>query len=391
VQNRKKRTAPDADRFRGLLEAAPDAILEVDRAGRITLANKVAEKLFGYSREELMNAPVDQLVPADLRGGHAAHRAGYFASPRTRPMGVGMTLQGQRKDGTCFPVEISLSPIQEGEEIRIIAIVRDVSERKTAERQLRDERERYTKELEARNREIERANRLKSEFLASVSHELRTPLHTIIGFSELLGEGSQGLLNEKQKRFIQHIHRDSLHLLELINDVLDLSKIEAGRLEIRPEPFDFAGVVEESVTSIATQAQAKRIHLTHSVIVDQAVTADRLRVKQILVNLLSNAVKFTPEEGKVSVQAQLEGGTIVTEVSDTGMGIPAEERRRIFDKFYQVGHTTKGVREGTGLGLAITKRLVEEHGGSIDLESEPGRGTRFTFTIPLTFSGRQGR
>ena len=374
---------PDpGDRFWSLLDAAPDAILEVDHTGCITLVNALAEKLFGYSREELMSASVDMLVPESLRNGHAAHRKAYAAEPRTRPMGVGHTLQGKRKDGSLFPVEISLSPIQHNGDLRVIAIIRDVSERKHAELQLRQERERYTKELELRNKEIERANSLKSEFLASVSHELRTPLHTIIGFSELLDEELQGPLNEKQKRFVHHIHRDSLHLLELINDVLDLSKIEAGRLELRREPFDFSVVVEESLESIAAQAQAKSIKVSSEVNVPGAVIGDRLRVKQILVNLLSNAVKFTPEHGKVAVRVAIEKGNVVASVSDTGIGIPSEERLKIFDKFYQVGNTTKGVREGTGLGLAITKRLVEEHGGTIELKSVPGRGTTFTFRLP---------
>ena len=370
------------DRFWSLLDAAPDAILEVDHTGCITLVNAVAEKLFGYSREELMSAPVDMLVPESLRNGHAAHRKAYAAEPRTRPMGVGHTLQGKRKNGSLFPVEISLSPIQHNGDLRVIAIIRDVSERKHAELQLRQERERYTKELELRNKEIERANSLKSEFLASVSHELRTPLHSIIGFSELLGEELHGPLNDKQKRFVHHIHRDSLHLLELINDVLDLSKIEAGRLELRREPFDFSVVVEESVESLAAQAQAKSIKVSSEVNVPGAVIGDRLRVKQILVNLLSNAVKFTPEHGKVAVRVAIEKGNVVASVSDTGIGIPSEERLKIFDKFYQVGNTTKGVREGTGLGLAITKRLVEEHGGTIELKSVPGRGTTFTFRLP---------
>ena len=147
--------------------------------------------------------------------------------------------------------------------------------------------------------------------------------------------------------------------------MLDLSKIEAGRLELRLEPFDFSVVVEESVESIAAQAQAKSIKVSSEVNVPGAVIADRLRVKQILVNLLSNAVKFTPEHGKVAARAAIEKGNVVVSVTDTGIGIPSEERLKIFDKFYQVGNTTKGVREGTGLGLAITKRLVEEHGGKI--------------------------
>jgi signal transduction histidine kinase len=271
----------------------------------------------------------------------------------------------------------------------VTAIIRDISERKRAESHFRAVQEKYTRELaetnrqlELRNREVERANRLKSEFLASMSHELRTPLHTIIGFSELLAEGLQGTLNEKQRRFVNHIHKDSLHLLELINDILDLSKIEAGRLELRPEPFDFAAMVEESLAAVRALAQAKSIRIDTAIEVPMAVDADRLRVKQVLVNLLSNAVKFTPDGGVVRVDARVQDQLVVS-VTDTGVGIPKDEHESIFDKFHQVGATTKGVREGTGLGLAITKRLVEQHGGRIRVESEPGKGSCFTFTIPL--------
>jgi signal transduction histidine kinase len=221
-----------------------------------------------------------------------------------------------------------------------------------------------------------------------MSHELRTPLHTIIGFSELLGEELQGPLNEKQKRFVGHIHRDSLHLLELINDILDLSKIEAGHLELRPEAFDFTALVEESLTAVRTVADAKSIKTRTDVRVPHAVEADRLRIKQILVNLLSNAAKFTPEGGRVLVEAEVLNGLVVTSVADTGVGIAPENHEAIFDEFYQTGVTTKGVREGTGLGLAITRRLVEGHGGTIRVESKPGAGSKFTFTIPVRAKGK---
>jgi len=242
--------------------------------------------------------------------------------------------------------------------------------------------EAYTRELESRNREVERANQLKSEFLASMSHELRTPLHTIIGFAELLGEELEGPLNDKQKRFMNHIHTDSIHLLALINDILDISKIESGRLGLRRETFDLGSALEEILSSIRSQASAKSIAIETSVSLPATIFADRLRVKQVLFNLLSNALKFTPNGGKIRIDAALRDGVIEISVSDTGIGIAKEQHEAVFDKFYQVGSTTKGVREGTGLGLAISKALVEEHGGGIWLESEPGKGSRFTFTIP---------
>ena len=377
-------------RFRELLEAAPDAIIEVDQEGRIFVLNQVTEKLFGYSREELLGHPVELLVPEAARAHHSQHRANYKEHPATRPMGSNLKLEGQRKDGTRFPVEISLSPVKSEDGFRVTAVIRDVTDRRKAEDHLRSIQEQYNQELAERNQElaernvqIERANRLKSEFLASMSHELRTPLHTVIGFSELLEEESQGPLNEKQKRFIDHIHRDSLHLLELINDILDLSKIESGRLELRPEVFDLAGLLEECLRSIRPQAVTRGLDIGLGQTASVALEADRLRVKQVLMNLLSNAVKFTPQGGKIRVEARLEGPNAEITVTDTGIGIPATEHESVFDKFYQVSATTKGVREGTGLGLAITRHLIEEHGGTIRLKSEVGKGSSFTFTLPL--------
>jgi len=379
------------DRFAEILDAAPDGIIQVDRNGEIVLSNRAVEQMFGYARKELLGQRVEALIPEELRARHQMHRERYRAAPATRPMGTGLVLEGQRKDGSRFPVEISLSPAQPLEgRYSTTAIIRDITERRNLEAGFRASQETYLRELietnqqlELHTREIERANRLKSEFLASMSHELRTPLHTIIGFSELLAEELQGPLNEKQKRFVGHIHRDSLHLLELINDILDLSKIEAGRLELRPEAFDFKTLVEESFAAVRAVTRAKSIRTETDVAVGGAVEADRLRIKQVLVNLLSNAAKFTPEGGGVKVHTRVEGGDVVTSVADTGIGIPAEEQEAIFDEFYQTGVTTKGVREGTGLGLAITKRLVDSHGGSIRVESAPGKGSCFTFTIPL--------
>jgi PAS domain S-box-containing protein len=384
------------ERFRELLEAAPDAIMQVDAEGRIILLNRVTEDMFGYSRDELLGQPVEVLIPRELHARHAEHRANYRQHPMTRTMGSGLALEGIRKDGSRFPVEISLSPSSSAEGFRVTAIIRDTTERRMAEERLRRVQEEYTQrlaetnaELEMTNRELERANRLKSEFLASMSHELRTPLHTIIGFSELLGEELEGPLNEKQMRFVQHIHKDSLHLLELINDVLDISKIEADRLELRPEAFDFTALIAESLASVRSLAEAKSHTLETASDVPTAVEADRLRIKQVLVNLLSNAIKFTPEGGRIRLEARVQDSFVVVSVRDTGIGIPMEEHESIFEKFHQVGATTKGVREGTGLGLAITKRLVEQHGGGIWVQSQPQQGSTFSFTLPISSAERE--
>ncbi len=382
-------------RFSLLLEAAPDAILEVDPEGRIVLANTEAERLFQRSRGELEGLPVELLLPERFRGGHTAHRDHYASHPVRRPMGAGLDLYAVRKDGTEFAVDINLSPLEDGtDQGHVMCVLRDVSQRRNSEEKIRVLNQRLERrsselaeanqELSERNQEVERANRLKSEFLASMSHELRTPLNTILGFSELLSEENAGTLNEKQKRFLSHIQRDAGHLLELINDVLDLSKIEAGRLELRLEKFPMAVAVAEVLTSIRPLAATKGISLDSDLDTTLVLQADRLRFKEILYNLLSNAIKFTPSGGRVWIESSVIEGSVCILVGDTGIGIASEDQQPIFESFRQASATTKGVREGTGLGLAITKRLVEHHGGRIWVESEPGKGSRFFFTLLLS-------
>ena len=306
-ETRATRSARDAgvrlkaeSRFRELLEAAPDAIIEVDRDGRIVLLNAAAEQIFGYRREELLGEPVENLIPEGARGRHGAHRAAYWAHPVTRPMGFGMILLARRRDGTEFPVEISLSPVKIDDGFRVTAIIRDVSAKQKAEEAIR----KANQQLEEQNRELDRANQLKSEFLASMSHELRTPLHTIIGFTELLAEELEGPLNEKQKRFLSHVHQDSQHLLELINDILDLSKVEAGQMQLHPEAFDARTLINEAVNSIRQMADGRGVEVENRVRHETVVKADRMRFREILNNLLSNAVKFTPEGGTVWVESR---------------------------------------------------------------------------------------
>jgi signal transduction histidine kinase len=215
-----------------------------------------------------------------------------------------------------------------------------------------------------------------------MSHELRTPLHTIIGFTELLGEEGEGPLNDRQKRFLQHILEDSEHLLGLINDVLDLSKIEAGAMSLRIEEVSLAAAISDAVNAIRPRAAMKSLQLESHDIFSEMVAVDPMRLKEVFYNLLSNAVKFTPEGGKVTLQTEEDGRFVRVTVADSGIGIPPDQLEQVFEKFYQVGYATSGVREGTGLGLAICRRLIEMHGGRIWVESEPACGSRFHFTIP---------
>lgn len=237
------------------------------------------------------------------------------------------------------------------------------------------------KELDLRNREVERATQMKSKFLASMSHELRTPLNAIVGFSDLLAEGTPGQLNDKQKRFINHIKQGSAHLLQLINDILDLSKIEAGQLELRSEEFLVKDALPEVLSTIQPLAMAKNIRVEQKVDSKSLVKADRVRFKQILYNLLSNAVKFTPKDGLISIDCVDVWDFVRVSVTDTGIGIRPEDQKVVFEEFRQIEGSADRAQEGTGLGLAITKRLVEQQGGQIGVESELGKGSRFTFTL----------
>jgi PAS domain S-box-containing protein len=369
-------------RFRELIENAPDAILQIDPAGHIVIANRTAETIFGYSRDELMGHTIDMLVPQECPAPPPHLRNAFAEAGHTRPMGLGLDLFAQHKDGHEFPVEISLSPLTTDSGVHVTAVIRDVTERKLTEQRVRSLQESYMSELQARHKEAERLNRLKSEFMASISHELRTPLHTIIGFAELLAEESDGELNFKQKRFLHYIQKDSEHLLGLINDVLDLSSIEAGGLHLRTEPVRLITILSESITSIRTYADTRSVEIQMGDDLDFGVLADPLRLRQILYNLLGNGAKFTLPGGEVFVDAVLDGHNVKITVSDNGIGIAPEESTRIFDKFYQVGLTPGGVREGTGLGLAICKQLVEMQNGKIWVESEPGKGSHFHFTLP---------
>jgi signal transduction histidine kinase len=243
---------------------------------------------------------------------------------------------------------------------------------------------RLFREIQAKGRELEAANRHKSEFLANVSHELRTPLNAIIGFSEVLLEKLFGELNDKQNEYVDDILSSGRHLLSLINDILDLSKIEAGHMELELTTFDLPNALDNALVLIRERASRHGVRLER--VVDEQLgefRGDERKIKQVLVNLLSNAVKFTPEGGKIQVRAGLDNGAVKISISDTGIGIAPEHHEAIFEEFRQVGSDYARKREGTGLGLTLTKKFVEMHGGRIWVESEPGKGSTFTFTLPV--------
>jgi len=243
---------------------------------------------------------------------------------------------------------------------------------------------RLFREIQDKSRQLEIANQHKSEFLANMSHELRTPLNAIIGFSEVLLERLFGDLNEKQDDYLKDIHSSGRHLLNLINDILDLSKVEAGRMELDLSTFDLPTAIANAMTLIRERAQNHGIAMAQDVAPELGdIVADERKFKQILLNLLSNAVKFTPDGGRIEVKARGTGDNLVVAVHDTGIGIAPEDQEAVFEEFRQVGRNYTSKQEGTGLGLALTRRFVELHGGQINVASKPGEGSTFTFTLPL--------
>jgi PAS domain S-box-containing protein len=377
VSPRPEKAAEGDERFRLVVEAAPNAMVLADKDGRIVMVNAEAERLFGYPREELVGRPVEVLVPPRLRAAHPGLRAGFHGSTQARPMGAGRDLYGVRKDGVEIPVEIGLNPL--GAEGLVLASIVDISARLKAETERRKARE-----LEEQNRRMAEASRLKNDFLANMSHELRTPLNAVIGFSQLLHDGKAGPLTATQSEFLGDVLESSRHLLQLINDVLDLAKIEAGKMSFAPEPVSLGRLVGEVRDALGALAEKKDLDCRADV--DPAVDAvvlDPKRLKQVLYNYLSNAFKFTADGGRVRVRARPEGeAALRLEVEDSGFGIRPEDFRRLFVEFQQLDHPLTKAQPGTGLGLALTKRIVEAQGGRVGVASEPGRGSVFYAVLP---------
>ena len=363
-------------RFGSLLESVPDGIVMVSPVGRVVFANSHAEQLFGYERGQLRGSPIELLLPERYRSAHVGHRAGLFAQPRVREMGGGLELYGLRRDGSEFPVEISLSPQSTEEGVTLVmSAIRDITERK-----------RFEGTLKEKNLELQRANQAKDRFLATMSHELRTPLNAVIGFTATLLMKLPGPLTQEQEKQLKMVQSSGRHLLSLINDLLDLARIEAGKIVLRPEATPCVEVIEEQAASVRPLAIAKG--LTLEVVPptqDLSLRIDRRAFSQIVLNLLSNAIKFT-ERGGVKVELRrgmLDGAPVIEiHVSDTGVGIAEEEQQKLFSAFSQLEGPTLRRSEGTGLGLHLSQKLAEAIGGRIQVRSAPGKGSTFTLILP---------
>ncbi|MDP9266924.1 MAG: response regulator [Acidobacteriota bacterium] len=370
-----KASLEERDRF---FSMALDMLCIAGFDGYFKRVNPAFTDTLGYTTEEFLALPFMELV-------HPDDKAPTLQSMERLKAGssvAGFENRCRCKDGSYRWLAWRAVAHPDG---LIYVTGRDITEQKHLQQEKQQNLELIEaqhNQLELRNREVERANQMKSQFLANMSHELRTPLNAILGFSELLDDQGPGPLNEKQARFVGYVRTGARHLLQLINDILDLSKIEAGQLELQCEDFHLYSAVPEVISLIRPLAMGKRVTLEVSEPEQElTVYADRLRIKQVLYNLLSNAVKFTPEGGKVTLEVGIHGGRPAIIVTDTGIGIRPEDQETIFEEFRQVGDEASK-QQGTGLGLAITRRLVENQGGKIWVESEPGKGSRFIVVLP---------
>ena len=370
ISDRRKAEA----KFRALLESAPDAMVIVDRNGRIAIVNAQTEQMFGYRRDELLGQPVEVLVPLPYRSRHGQHRQHYVEAAHARPMGAGLELFALRKNGTQFPVEISLSPLETEEGLLVASAIRDISARKRAEA----ERDRLLQERTAHAE----ASRVKDEFLATLSHELRTPLNAILGWTSLLLKepGFEG----KTRHALQTVLRNARAQTQLIEDLLDLSRVVTGKLMIEPQPIDLGEVVNAAIDVVRPAADAKRITIDVDADLTSYLTlGDEDRMRQAVWNVLSNAVKFTADGGSITVRLERGERTIRVQVSDTGVGIAPDFLPHVFDRFRQADSSMTRQHGGLGLGLAIVRSIVEAHGGSVVARSEGvGRGAVFTIDVP---------
>jgi PAS domain S-box-containing protein len=372
-----------ANRMHAILSSMFDAVITADEQGVIETFNDAAERLFGWRAYEVIGRSVNLLMPSPVRDQHDAFMSKYRRGAPARIIGKEREVVAQRKDGSLVPIELAVTEIiDRGDNLGVpaasgrrsfVGVIRDITERKTTEAAL----------ITAKS-QAELANRAKSEFLAHMSHELRTPLNAIIGFSEILMRELFGPLAPRYVEYAATIFESGQHLLRIINDLLDMARIEAGRFDLVEEDIDAGSVIESCLTMVRARADHGGVTVK-SQIADRLprVKADRRSAMQVLLNLLSNSVKFTPRGGSVTVAAKVEdSGQLVISVIDTGAGIDTDMLPRIFEPFQQADSRLSRKLEGTGLGLAISRNLMELHGGSLVIESRVGVGTSVHMRFP---------
>lgn len=352
------------EKFRGLLESAPDAMVISDKDGIIQLINSQTERIFGYTKEELIGQNVGILIPTKFQDAHPAHRDNYFANPKFRSMGIGLKLSGKRKDNTEFPVEISLSPLKTSEGLLVSAAIRDVTERRKAEEKLSQK----TLELERSNKELE-------QFAYVASHDLQEPLRTVSSYVQLLANRYKDKLDKDANEFIEYAVDGSNRMRELINSLLEYSRIS----RVKPfEKIESSDIIVEVLHDLREQVKLTGAIIKYKDLPE--IYCDRVLIGRLFQNLIGNALKFRSDKKPViSISAEMRNGQYLFSVQDNGIGIRKEYWDKIFIIFQRLNN--RETYPGTGIGLSICKKIVEKHGGDIWVESEPGKGSTFYFTI----------
>ncbi len=360
-------------RFRGFLESAPEAMLAVDVAGKIVLANAQTQKLFGFRREELLGQPVEMLVPSAVRSRHAEHRAQFAAHPGHRSMGAELELKGVRKDGSEFPLEISLSPLETEEGLVVTATILDVTERKRAENAIRD----LNRQLEAGVEELRASNQELDAFSYSVSHDLRAPLRQVHGFAKVVGEQYGPQLDPQGRHYLGRIVDGAFQMGRLIDDLLNLSRL--GRRPLKREPTELAALVKDVRTELEAEINGRKVEWRIQPLAP--ADCDPGLMKQVFANLLGNSLKYTRpcERAVIEVGQATDNGEQVIYVRDNGVGFSMKYVDKLFGVFQRLHRSDEF--EGTGVGLATVQRIVQKHGGRIWAEGEEGKGATFSFTL----------
>ena len=372
--------------FKALVEYATVGIILVDQRGKIVFANPQAAELFGYTRSELINSPIEKLIPENLREGHEETRRAYHKNPRPRQMGSGLDLWALRKDGSSFPVEISLSNYASGENQWVIAFINDISTRKKAEEMEKKyalELEREVKErtaaLSKSNNRLTQLNKTKSRFVSLASHEFRTPLSTILTSLSLIGHYSEPHQIEKRNKHISRIKSSVRMMTNILEDFLSLDKLNQGVVSSEPELFDIGKLlfeIRDELEAMKKTGQTVCIQVSNA----QEVRLNKKLVMNILVNLTSNAIKYTPEKKRIELSCCVEPSSVVLKVADEGIGIPQKDQENLFEMFYRASNV--GSIRGTGLGLNIVHKYVELLNGKVEFTSVEGKGTTFIITLP---------
>jgi PAS domain S-box-containing protein len=359
--------------LRAIVESAVDAIVTIDQEGIILSFNTAAIQMFSYSEEETIGQNVKILMPEPYKREHDGYLSRYLKTAKSAIIGVGREVTGQRKDGSVFPMRLGISEVSSGDKKSFTGIIRDLSAEKEAELKLRMAKQ-----------AADKANQAKSEFLASMSHELRTPLNAILGFSQLIESSPSEPITAKQQEYISLVIKSGDYLLELIEEVLELSKIEAGEMTVHIETIDTEELIKESLDIVSSRAGGAHISIDCLPLGNVPnIFADLTRVKQVLLNLLSNAVKYNRDGGSVIIKCrEVPNDHLRITVVDTGIGIPEEKQKDLFKPFNRLGLESSGI-EGCGIGLAITKRILEAMDGKIGYTSEEGVGSSFWFELPV--------